>query len=179
MAELALLDRAELFARLCVPYVFMAFLLIISLISVPYPLALLFDAPFLLMIVFYWSVFRPTLVPPLLVFAVALAYDLLVGMTLPGLSAVLLLVLRLGLIDQRRYLMAQGFALIWLAYAGVSLLYVFAQWSAFSLANFQLLPYRDFVTAYIVGIVVFPFVYMLIHITHKILPSNKDSLRSR
>lgn len=179
MAELALFDRAELYVRLCIPYLFMGLLLVSSLVAVPYPLALLFDAPFLLIILFYWSVFRPTLVPPLLVFCAGLGFDLLAGLPLPGLSAVLLLVTRLGLIDQRRYLMGQGFTLIWLGYAGVSAMYLFTQWAAFSLSHLQFFPFREFVTAYMVGIVVFPFAYMLIHITHKVLPSTKESIRAR
>lgn len=179
MSDLALFDRAELYARLCVPYIFMALLLIVGLISVPYPLALLFDAPFLLIILFYWSVFRPTLVPPLLVFFAGLGHDLLAGLPLPGLSAVLLLLLRIGLVDQRRYLTGQGFMLVWLAYTGASFLYLLTQWAAFSLIHLQALPIHEFVTAYIVGIMVFPFVYILIHMTHKVLPSNKETLRSR
>ncbi len=179
MAELALFDRAELYVRLCIPYIFMGLLLVSSLVAVPYPLALLFDAPFLLIILFYWSVFRPTLVPPLLVFCAGLVFDLLAGLPLPGLSAVLLLVLRMGLVDQRRYLMGQGFTLIWLGYTGASAMYLFAQWASFSLAHAQILPFREFITAYMVGIVVFPFAYMLIHITHKVLPSSKEGLHAR
>lgn len=179
MAQLGFLDRMEITARLSVPYAFMALLLILSLISVPYPLALVFDAPLLLIVLFYWSVFRPTLVPPPLVFCAGLVFDLLAGMPLPGLTAILLLVVRLGVVDQRRYLMGQGFVLIWLGYGGISLFYIFSQWAVLSVSHFQILPYQDFATTYFAGLLIFPLIYVLIHITHKFLPSTKEHLHAR
>ena len=84
------LDYLALAGRMLVPYSFLAALFILGVVSVPYPLSAFFKAPFLLMAIYYWSIYRPTLLPPLLVFFAGLALDFLTGMP-PGLSAVLFL----------------------------------------------------------------------------------------
>ena len=69
--------------------------------------------------------------------------------------------------------------LIWLGYGGISLFYIFTQWAVLSVSHFQILPYQDFATTYFAGLLIFPLIYVLIHITHKFLPSTKEHLHAR
>ena len=80
------------------------------------PLGVSFAAvvtPFLsLMAVYYWSIYRPDLLPPAAVFAIGVLQDILTGGPVGLLALVLLLVQALA-VSQRRILLGQAFSVEW------------------------------------------------------------------
>jgi rod shape-determining protein MreD len=72
--------------------------------------------------VFFWSVFRPASMPPLVVFAIGL-------LILHGLA-----------LRWRRFLVRQGFVVVWVAFVGLSCGAAAFQWVLTSLLAFQLMP---------------------------------------
>lgn len=178
-AHLSFADYIERAARLSVPYSFMAILFVLSIVSVPYPLAAFFKAPLLLIAIYYWGVFRPTLLPPLLVFVAGLLYDVLTGMPYLGLSAILFLLCRMAIVDQRRFLVGQGFAMLWFGFCIVDVAYHLLQWGIFSALNAQWLYAKDFVSSLVLGFVLFPVVYLFLFLTHKFLPAPSSVTQNR
>ena len=85
-------------------------------------------APFLTVcVVYFWTVYRPDLLPPLAVFVVGLALDAAGGLPL-GLTALCLLIARALLMPGQRFLLRQPFPVVWagfllvvLAVAGAAL----------------------------------------------------------
>jgi rod shape-determining protein MreD len=89
--------------------------------------------------VFFWSLFRPASMPPVVVFAVGLLVDLL-GYAPPGVGVLTLLIAHGLALRWRRELVRQGFLLVWLAFVGVGVGAAALQWALTSLLIFRLLP---------------------------------------
>ncbi len=179
----SLTDRLEFFLRMVLPYGFMLLVFFLGLVSVPYPMAAFFKAPLLLMVIYYWSIYRPTLVPPWLVFTAGLVFDLVGGMPYMGLSAILFLTCRIVVVDQRRYLTGQTFPMVWVGFCALDMAFYLLQWGVFSGLNGVWIPVQEFGASLILGAVIFPVFYLLLRLTHKVLPApisrSKNRLRSQ
>lgn len=89
--------------------------------------------------VMFWSVFRPSALPPPAVFALGLLADLLSFAPLG--SGVLTLLVAAGLVTRwRRFLVRQSFLAVWLAYCGVALGAAALQWLLQAVLAWRLLP---------------------------------------
>ena len=172
-------DKLEFLARMTVPYSLIAVLFLVSVIAVPYPLAVLFYAPFLLMAIYYWSIYRPTLLPPWLVFVVGMSFDVLTGMPFVGLNAILFLLTRIIITDQRRFLVGQSFIMVWFGFCILDIVFYALQWSAFSVLSMSWVPLSGLVPSLLLGMVLFPPLYLFLHLTHKVLPAPVERAKSR
>lgn len=103
-------------ARKTVPALTTIFLVLLA--QLPFPLAFYPDvAPALpLMAVYYWVVFRPDLMPRVLVFAVGIFHDALIGAPF-GLMALILLLVHTFVLNQRRFLVGKPFWVFWSGFA--------------------------------------------------------------
>ncbi len=103
-------------ARRTVPALTTIFLVLLA--QLPLPLAFYADvAPALpLMAVYYWVVFRPDLMPRILVFAIGLVHDALTGAPF-GLMALILLLAHTFVLSQRRFLVGKPFWIFWCGFA--------------------------------------------------------------
>src|SRR5215218_7071959 len=111
-----LLRRADALARAALPGGLAALLLILA--ALPLGLPGLVPAV-VLPCVFFWSVFRPTALPPPAVFGLGLLQDLLTAAPLG--TGMLVLLVTHGLAARwRRALAARSFLVVWLAFCGVS-----------------------------------------------------------
>lgn len=66
--------------------------------------------------VYFWTLYRPGLMPPPAVFGLGLLSDLLTGAPL-GINPVLLLLLHAFVLSQRRVLVKQSFLFVWIGFA--------------------------------------------------------------
>lgn len=164
--------------RLCVAHALVGLLFVLNIVSVSYPLSGLVKAPFFLMAIYYWSIYRPTLMPAWVVFIAGCLMDFISGFPL-GLSALLFLAVRWLVSDQRRFLMGQNFMVVWFGYMIVSAAFLIANWGLFSLINMQLLSLKPLWVSLSLGIVLFPIVCILLHLTHKILPAPRTGLTAQ
>lgn len=162
--------------RMCVPYMLVFGLLFFNLAAFSFPLTGAVKPPLLLMAVYYWSIFRPTLMPFWLVFVMALCLDLLGGFP-PGLHAFIYLVLQWLIIDQRRLLLAQPFIVIWSVFALILTVSYLAGWLILSLAQWQILPYLTLLSPVLSGITLYPLIHLCLHLTHKVLPGQEETYR--
>ena len=110
--------------------------------------------------VFFWSLFRPASMPPLLVFALGLLCDLL-GLAPVG-TAVLTLLLTHGVAVRWRRVLVR----MWLVFAAVAGGAAALGWALTSLLTWQLLPASPAVFESLVAAGIYPALSMLFSLAH-------------
>ena len=91
-----------------------------------------------LMAVYYWSIFRPDLMPPFAVFGAGLFQDILFSTPLGAFAFVLLLV-RVVVIAQRRFFISNSFVVMWRGFMLVAVGSLALAWGITSLLNMTLI----------------------------------------
>ena len=170
-----LTERADVILRMLAAYSMILFLFMLNIVSVSYPLTGLIKAPFFLMTIYYWAIYRPTLMPAWFVFIAGCVMDFLSGFPV-GLSAFVFLLIQWTVTDQRRFLMGQSFMVVWFGFVVVSLGTIAAQWAVFSLIQTQFLPVQSLLVSSVFGIALFPVICIMLHFTHKLLPAQSMRL---
>ncbi len=156
--------------RLSVPLLFLAGLFVLSVVSLPLPDIGVARPGLLVMAVYYWSVYRPTLMPPYLCFMAGLLLDFLIGLPL-GVNAVILTLVQWIVRDQRRFLMGQAYIVIWLVFALVAFTTQFMQWGMYGLVHMQWAPVLPQILAAVATTLLFPVVTLFLILIHRVLPA--------
>jgi rod shape-determining protein MreD len=127
----------------------------------------------ILVAIFYWSLYRPTLMPPWLVFAVGLALDLIHPVMPLGTHAFSYLLIAGSLRPRRRMLMGQPFMMIWVAFMVV----VAADLIIKTLALLALAGVGVNVATILINglstILAFPVLLMMFVWIHRLLPASR------
>lgn len=163
-------ERADASWRMLSAYAMMAALLLLNIASITLPLTGVIKAPLFLMAVYYWAVYRPTLMPVWLVFLCGCVMDFIGGFPL-GLNALTFVIMRWVGVSQRRFLMSQNFFMIWVGFALFSTVANFGQWVLYSLVTFSWVPLKAVFFTTLLGIALFPLICIVLHTTHKLLPA--------
>jgi rod shape-determining protein MreD len=117
-----------------------------------------FAAPSLTLIaIYYWTVFRPDLMPMLVLFGIGIVNDALSGAPL-GVSSLVFLVLQVAVLSQRRYLIGQPFWMLWSGFALIVPPAALFQWLVLSVLRGQPLAPLATVAGSLLTIAVFPLV---------------------
>lgn len=169
----AISEQMEMFLRVCVPYIVMFILFILNMVFFSTPLSMTIEIPFVVMVIYYWSIYRPTLIPPLLVFLIGASLDLISGFPV-GLSSFVFLVIRKTVSDQRLFLTGQSFMAVWLGFALVSVISTLVQWMLFGLMHFHWTPLQPVNLTIIAGILLFPVIAFILNLSHRVLPLLPD-----
>jgi rod shape-determining protein MreD len=154
--------------------------LLLNIVSFSMPHAGDFKPFFLLMAVYYWAIYRPTVMPVAYTFILGLVMDLLTELPL-GLSAFVLLSLQMVVRHSRLFLMGQPYVMVWLGFGILSLAYTLSFWFLMSLANFQFVPMSSLVqmlVAALLSVLLFPLASLLLQAVHRLLPIESSHLRS-
>lgn len=155
--------------RFAVPYAIMAVLWIFDIIQIPFDVSHVFDIPFTLICVFYWAIYRPTLLPAWLIFLAGLGIDALTMMPL-GLNALILIGTQKLVLLQRRYLMGQPFIHLWAGFALVYMISIGVTVLAYAALRANMAFPPSLPVNALTTMLAFPFVVLILHFGHKILP---------
>ncbi len=138
----SLWERLDSLARYCFAAASSALLLLLAAapLGLPGQAQLLIAAA--LGCVFFWSLFRPAAMPPPLVFLLGLLVDLL-GYAPIGVDVVVLLLVHGLALRWRRFLVRQGFLVVWLAFVLVATGAALLQWALTTVLVLRLLPPRE------------------------------------
>lgn len=82
-----------------------------------------------LMVIYCWSVWRPSALPYLAVFLIGMLEDLLRDLPL-GLTALLLILMQAVIRSQQRHLYNRTFDVFWLGFAAIAVIHAVCQWIA-------------------------------------------------
>tara|TARA_R110002110_G_scaffold85816_1_gene223352 strand:- start:95690 stop:96214 length:525 start_codon:yes stop_codon:yes gene_type:complete len=140
-------------------------LLLILLAQLPMPLPFFSNvAPALpLMAIYYWVVFRPDLMPRILVFALGLFHDALIGAPF-GLTALIYLLAHAFVLNQRRFLVAKPFWIFWAGFAIVTPVAAFLTWLLASILRGAILPTDVVLMGMVLTVITFPIIaWALLH----------------
>lgn len=169
MANTDFLETLSWILRLLVAQVMIAFMLCLNLISFSIPYAGDVRPHFLLIAIFYWAVYRPTLIPPWYAFALGILIDVLTGVPM-GLNAFILIAVQWVVRSQRVYLMGQSFFGLWMGFAVTCFLATSAQWCLFAIVSHSIASGGPALASAGMSILVFPLISLLLVLVHKILP---------
>ena len=156
-------------ARLFLPQCVLVALFFLNLVALPIPHAGAIKPQLVLMFIYYWAIYRPTLVPPWLCFATGILMDAISGMPL-GVNALVFLVVHMVVRDQRRFLMGQPYVTIWAVFGLVAVLSSGVQWALYGVAG---MTWSNVLPAMInpaVSFALFPFITLLLVRIHRFLP---------
>lgn len=170
----ALPEQIDIFVRFCAVYAVVFLFFILNSVSLSLPISGSLDIPFNIMVIYYWAIYRPRLLPPWLIFLAGIAFDSMSGMPL-GMNAFIFLALRWLVVDQRLFLMGQSFAMVWLLFAGMSFICLVSQWALYGLIHFYWTPFIPVAFTFIAGFVVYPVVGIILNVSHRILPVEETS----
>jgi rod shape-determining protein MreD len=107
--------------------------------------------------VFFWSIRRPDMLTPLIVFGLGLVDDALAG-TPFGLGALILMAVRWIAVGQRRVFLGKPFALMWWGFATVASVAAAGAWIVGGLARGTLPPAGPLAAQLALALVLFPVV---------------------
>ena len=155
--------------RMAIPYILLLVLFLLGFISMPLPHMGAVKPYFVLMAIYYWSIYRPTLMPPYLCFFMGLAMDALSGGPL-GLSAMILVMMQWTVRSQRRFLRGQPYVTAWAVFALILTLFAALQWALFGLIHMQWPTIMPVIGSVAMSLFLYPFLTLLFVAVHKILP---------
>jgi len=151
-----LFQRLDRVARNLIPFGLCVFLVIAGSLPLYIPGYGPISPNFALMAVFYWAIYRPDLLPPTAAFAIGLLQDILVG-TAPGTTALVLLLVRAGVVTQGRVFRTKSFLVTWWGFAMVALGAGVLKWILAAGLNFTLLNPMPGIFQFALSVALFPF----------------------
>lgn len=162
-------DIVDWAAKMALAHALILLLLLLNFVSLSLPYAGDFKPFFLLMAIYYWAIYRPTLIPIGYVFALGLIMDLQSGLPV-GLCALLLVLCKSIVQRQRVFLMGQPYVTVWLVFGMICLLQSFVMWAVMSLQVWSALPIISILVAAGFSILLFPAISLILLGVHKLLP---------
>lgn len=151
------LKRLDLFARRLVPMGITILLLLISILPLRIPEYSLIKPSFVMIPVFYWSIYRPDLFGQISAFSIGLLLDLLEGCPL-GVNAFVFLMIYTLVLTQRRFFIGKPFGVSWWGFSIVAAGAMLGQWFLVSLIYGQITPINIVVFSYLFTVGLYPIV---------------------
>jgi rod shape-determining protein MreD len=108
-----------------------------------------------LMAVYHWTIYRPDLLPPIGVFAIGLAQDLLGGAPV-GVGALVLLLARAAVLRVRRYFINRTFPFVWIGFTLLGAAAMLTLWALHSLIQLSFFDLRSTMFRTVLTIAIFP-----------------------
>ncbi|MFM2045402.1 MAG: putative rod shape-determining protein MreD [Pseudomonadota bacterium] len=147
--------RLDQTGRNILPVALTVVMMLVAMVPVPLPGYSVVAPPLALMAVFYWTIHRPDLLRPLAAFLIGLLQDLLSGAPL-GMTPLIYTLVYWLLINNRRFFLGSGFAMLWWGFALVAAGASVVQWAAYSLIQATVLDMTVLAFQTLVAIAIFP-----------------------
>ena len=116
---------------------------------------------FSLMAAYHWTIYRPDLLPPAVLFGGGVAEDLLTGGPV-GVSALLLLLARAAVLNNRRYFVNRGFIFVWAGFTVLTAIGMVGVWAAHCALHATILDFRSTLFRTVLTIAGFPVASFLV-----------------
>ena len=136
-----LIHRADLGARKAAPFVFSILLVFLTVVPVPIPGFAAVTPAMALIAVYYWTIYRPDLLPAVGVFAIGFLLDALSGTPL-GVGSLVLLGVQFAVGVKRRFFYGATFLVEWWGFMLVAPGALGAAWMLSSLYYGAWIPLR-------------------------------------
>jgi rod shape-determining protein MreD len=153
--------RIDALARDLAPCALTSALLIAGILPLHIPAFASASPALTLIAVFYWTLYRPDLMPAWTAFVLGLLQDILLGMPL-GVGACVLIAVHALANTQRRFFAGKSFGVTWTGFAGVALLASMLGWALTCAYYGVLLAPRATLFEWLVTIGLFPLLSRLL-----------------
>ncbi len=168
-------ERLDFCIRIMLAYVLIMVLFTLNIVALPHPFSEFAQIPLFLISVYYWAIYRPTLLPGFVVFVAGLLLDIFGGGPL-GVNALIFSFVYWIVTDQRGFLVGQSFMMIWFGFGLLNAAVILLKWFIFGLLQFQWTSFFENIPAAGLGFVAFPFITLFLHIGHRVLPPPQTPL---
>ena len=118
--------------------------------------------------IFYWSIYRPDLLPMWAVFVLGVLADIVLDMPL-GVSSLLYLLIRGIVVGQRRFFLTNPFPMTWAAFAVIALGVMGLEWMLFILLHGEAVDPQILLWQYVILLGLFPLVTVFLAYTQMVL----------
>ncbi len=158
------------FFKLCLLHLCVLFLFFIDKISYNITLSDAVKPYFIVVCIYFWSIYRPSFLLPIYVFALGIIYDFLLNFPI-GFHAALFLMLQWIVRDQRLYFLGQPYFINWIAF-GFSCFCVLAlEWLFFTITTSSLYDFDRVLYGAAITTLIYPILSWLFHQINRTLPS--------
>lgn len=124
---------------------------------------------FIVCVLYFWAIYRPTLLPALLIFIFGIIYDLFLDYPL-ALHALMFLITFMIVKKQRLFFLGQSYIAIWLGFILTSGLFLIVEYLFFSLIFNMLLPLLPLLGSFLLTVIAFPLLSYIFIKINNILP---------
>lgn len=155
-----------------VPVLSTLLFVIVSMLPFHIPGFGLIAPSFALMAVFHWTIYRPDLLPLSAVFGIGLFLDLLNGTPFVGLSALIFLLARTAVLNQRRLFFERPFLVLWGGFLVLASACFLFEWAFVSMMQFMALRPRLFIYQAVITVACFPIGSYFLALAHRAVPAN-------
>ncbi len=160
--------RLELKARQLVPFLTTLFMVLATAAPSRLP-GFSAIAPSLPMVgIFYWTIYRPDLMPAWAALLIGTLMDVIAGTPL-GINALILLLIRGIVAAQRRFFLANSFPMAWASFALIAAGAMGGAWLLFALLEGQSSDPQILMWQYVVMMGIFPLMTVILAYTQMIL----------
>jgi rod shape-determining protein MreD len=174
--QLSLLQRVDVLARALTPFLLTVLLLLVSLTPLRSPYLAPVMPSMALIAVYYWTVFRPDLMPSGAVFLIGLLHDL-VGVAPLGIGVLALLLVHGAVGSQRKFFATAGFGLLWLGFAVLAAAAQLFIWLLSCIMIGRLVDLAPAVLQYAVTLAIYPCLFWLFGRAQQLLLRDAEPVR--
>ena len=122
--------------------------------------------------VYYWTIYRPDLLPPLAVFLAGCVFDLFAGAPL-GVTSLILLLARTLVLTQRRFFVNRPFPFVWGGFTLLAAIAIATLWLIGSLLDGAILDMRAAALQWVLTVACFPAAgYLLTRVQRNFVPAD-------
>jgi len=143
------------FLKIAGVYLLLLILLMMNLVYIPLLGTEGGRLAFLLVGIYFWSIYRPALLPYPLVFGAGLALDFLSG-GLVGLYALCFMIMVIIVKGQRRFLLGQSWPVIWAGFCVAVVVVTSFQFAAYGLSSWVVPPFIPVAYNLIISFLLYP-----------------------
>jgi len=155
-------------ARRMVPFLVTLALVILTVVPTKLPGFAQVSPSWPMMGIFYWSIYRPDLLPIWAAFLIGVLTDIVTGMPI-GINALLYLLIRGVVVIQRRFFLTNTFPMAWAAFAIIAIGAIGLNWLLFAILQGEAVDPQILLWQYVILMGLFPFVTVLLAYTQMVL----------
>ena len=118
--------------------------------------------------IFYWSIYRPDLLPMWAAFLIGILADIVLDLPL-GISALIFLLIRGIVVGQRRFFLTNTFPMAWAAFSVIALGAMGLNWVLFAMLHGEAVDPQILLWQYVILVGLFPLATVLLAYTQMVL----------
>lgn len=167
-----MMNRLDHFARGLLPLFTLLTVIVFSAVPTGLPLYAMIAPQLALMTLYYWSIYRPELLNPLMVLVLGLLQDMLIG-GIPGITSFILLVAYLVVVSQHRFFHGKSFSVVWWGFMLVAPGAALMAWFGNIVLTGQWIDPTSSLVSLVLTIMLYPVLAAFLSQVHKLVPARE------